>query len=126
MDTDETGRRGEQAAARYYLRHGYTLLAHNFRQRVGEIDLILRDPEGVIVFCEVKLPHIAVPADSVTRAKRRRLIRTAVLYLQQTEQSDAFARFDVAEVTPLDSGRWMVHIIKSAFDASDDKRRTDL
>ena len=130
MDTDETGRRGEQAAARYYLRHGYTLLAHNFRQRVGEIDLILRDPEGVIVFCEVKTrtdpDSLCRPADSVTRAKRRRLIRTAVLYLQQTEQSDAFARFDVAEVTPLDSGRWMVHIIKSAFDTSDDKRRTDL
>lgn len=26
-------------------------------------------------------------------------------------------RFDVAEVTPLDSGRWMVHIIKGAFTA---------
>jgi putative endonuclease len=38
-------------------------------------------------------------------------------YLQQTGQSDAPARFDVAEVTPLDSGRWMVHIIKGAFTA---------
>ena len=49
--------------------------------------------------------------------QQRRLIRAAKQYLQQTGQSDAPARFDVAEVTPLDSGRWMVHIIKGAFTA---------
>ena len=39
-----------------------------------------------------------------------------VLYEQQsTRQSDEPVRFDVAEVVPLDSGRWMVHIIKGAF-----------
>lgn len=122
MDRAETGRRGEQAAARYYIGRGCTLLARNYRIREGEIDLILRDPAGVIVFCEVKTrtdrDALCRPAASVTVAKRRRIIRTARQYLQQTGQQEAFARFDVAEVNPLDSGRWMVHIIKGAFDAS--------
>ena len=60
---------------------------------------------------------LAAPAAAVTPAKQRRLIRTAEYYLQHTGQSDEPVRFDVAEVTPLDSGRWMVHIIKGAFTA---------
>ncbi len=122
MDRAETGRRGEQAAARYYIRRGCALLAHNYRIREGEIDLILQEPDGTVVFCEVKTrtdPHaVCRPAASVTMAKRRRIIRTAQWYLQQTGRQEDYARFDVAEVIPLDSGRWMVHIIKGAFDAS--------
>ena len=41
MDRAETGRRGEHAAALYYIRRGCTLLEHNYRIREGEIDLIL-------------------------------------------------------------------------------------
>ena len=119
MDTAETGRQGERAAARYYLRQGCTLLAHNYRIREGEIDLIFRDRAGVVIFCEVKTrtnpDAVCRPGASVTRAKRRRLIYTARWYLQESGLTDACARFDVAEVAPLDSGRWMVHIINSAF-----------
>ena len=117
MDAAETGRKGEAVAARYYQQRGCLLLAHDYRTRMGEIDLILREPDGTIVLCEVKTRSpdpLASPASAVTPAKQRRLIRAAEQYLQQTGQSDAPARFDVAEVTPLDSGRWMVHIIKGA------------
>lgn len=122
MDRAETGRRGEQAAARLYLRRGFTLLEHNYHTRYGELDLVLRDEEGTLVLCEVKTrsPRSqSSPAEAVDRAKRRRLILAAELYLQRTGQSDAPVRFDIAEVTPLDSGRWMVHIIKGAFSADD-------
>ena len=90
MDRAETGRRGEAAAARFYEKQGAALITHNYHTRMGEIDLILREPDGTLVFCEVK-----------TRAK--------------DSLSDEPVRFDVAEVVPLDSGRWMVHIIKGAF-----------
>ena len=55
------------------------------------------------------------PAAAVNAAKQRRIIASAAWYLQSTHQSDDSVRFDVAEVVPLDSGRWMVHIIKGAF-----------
>ena len=120
MDRAETGRTGEAVTARYYQKQGCELVAHNYRTRMGEIDLILREPDGTLVLCEVKTRSpdpLAAPAAAVTLAKQRRLIRTAEYYLQHTGQSDEPVRFDVAEVTPLDSGRWMVHIIKGAFTA---------
>ena len=110
MDRAGTGRRGEAAAARFYEKQGAALITHNYHTRMGEIDLILREPDGTLVFCEVKTRAAAVNA-----AKQRRIIASAAWYLQSTHQSDDPVRFDVAEVVPLDSGRWMVHIIKGAF-----------
>ena len=122
MDRVETGRRGEGAAARLYSQRGCTVLARNYHTRYGELDLILRDQQEGLIFCEVKTRAAGTPyapAEAVDAAKRRRLILAAELYLQRTGQSDEPVRFDIAEVTPLDSGRWMVHIIKGAFSADD-------
>lgn len=118
MNRAETGKKGEAAAAQLYLRQGCELLAHNLRTRMGELDLVLREPDGTIVICEVKTRSpgaLTTPAEAVDAAKQKRLIRAAQAYLQQTGLSDAAIRFDVAEVKPLDSGRWMVHIIRGAF-----------
>lgn len=114
----ETGRRGERAAALWYLQRGYRLLAHNYRTRMGELDLVLQSPERVVVICEVKTRRAGAAvsgAEAVDAAKRRRLTLAARHYLQHTGLGDALVRFDVAEVTPLDSSRTMVHIIKDAF-----------
>ena len=110
MNRAETGQRGEAAAAKFYLNQGCRLLAHNFRTRMGELDLVVQEPDGTVVICEVK-----TPAEAVDVHKQRRLIRAAQAYLQQKELSDFPVRFDVAEVNPLDSGRWMIHIIRGAF-----------
>ena len=118
MNRAETGRRGEAAAARWYQKQGAQLLAHNYHTRMGELDLVLREPDGTIVICEVKTRSQGMlqrPAAAVDPAKQHRLICAAQGYLQQTGQSEEPVRFDVAEVVPLDSGRWMVHIIKGAF-----------
>ena len=118
MDAKAFGQKGEAAAARYYLDRGCRLLAHNYRTRMGELDLVLREPDGTIVICEVKTRSQGMlqrPAAAVDPAKQHRLICAAQGYLQQTGQSEEPVRFDVAEVVPLDSGRWMVHIIKGAF-----------
>ncbi len=118
MDRAETGRKGEAVAARYYQKNGCTILCHNYHTRMGELDLVLMEPDGTIVICEVKTRSpdpIATPASAVGPYKQRRLIRAAQAYLQQYQLSDEPIRFDVAEVIPLDSSRWMVHIIRGAF-----------
>ena len=51
MGRAETGQRGEAAAARFYQKQGAELLGHNYHTRMGEIDLILREPDGTLVFC---------------------------------------------------------------------------
>ena len=108
----------QAAAARFYEKQGAALITHNYHTRMGEIDLILREPDGTLVFCEVKTrakDSLDTPAAAVNAAKQRRIIASAAWYLQSTHQSDEPVRFDVAEVVPLDSGCWMVHIIKGAF-----------
>ncbi|MFR8716730.1 MAG: YraN family protein [Faecalibacterium prausnitzii] len=66
MDRAGTGRRGEAAAARFYEKQGAAFITHNYHTRMGEIDLILREPDGTLVFCEVK-----------TRSQRTLWIRPA-------------------------------------------------
>jgi putative endonuclease len=114
----QTGQWGERMAARRYLQMGYTLLAHNYRTRMGELDLVLCSPQQTLVICEVKTRRknaMVSPAQAVDAAKQRRLIAAAKQYLQHTKQTEMLVRFDVAEVIPLDSGRAMVHIIENAF-----------
>ena len=104
------------AAAKYYIRQGYLLLNHNYRTRMGELDLILYKAD-TIVFAEVKTrtsAQRAIPAEAVDYYKQQRLIAAAGQYLQQSPYADANIRFDVVEVLPAGSG-WRVHCIRDAF-----------
>ena len=74
---------GEDAAADWYVAHGYEIVARNWRCRAGEIDLICRRSR-VLVICEVKTrttEQFGAPFEAVTPAKRRRLRQLATLYL---------------------------------------------
>ena len=53
MNRADLGHMGEAVAAKYYIRQGYLLLNHNYRTRMGELDLILYKAD-TIVFAEVK------------------------------------------------------------------------
>ena len=106
------GRLGEDAAASWYLEHGYEIVARNWRCRAGEIDLICRRSR-VLVICEVKTrttEQFGAPFEAVTPAKRRRLRRLATLYLLEAGSGHALVRFDVAAVR---DGR--VEVVENAF-----------
>lgn len=114
----ELGQKGEAIAAKYYKQRGCLLLAHNYRTRMGELDLVLyRD--GTVIFAEVKTRagrRLDTPAAAVDAAKQQRLIRAAQCYLQNSPYADCPARFDVVEVLPDPQGRgWRVHCIPGAF-----------
>ena len=49
----DVGHTGEAVAAKYYQQRGWLLLNHNYRTRLGELDLILYK-ENTLVFAEVK------------------------------------------------------------------------
>ena len=90
---------GEAEVANYLRRRGYTLLAHGFHCRFGEIDLIARK-DGVLCFVEVKTRtnlSCGLPREYVTPQKQQRLRKTAAWYLM-VKDLDCPARFDVAEV----------------------------
>jgi putative endonuclease len=96
------GRRGEDLAAEWYLRRGYTVVGRNWRCPSGELDLIVRRGR-MLVFCEVKARRsdaFAPPALAVGPAKQQRLRRLAAAWLTDHRAGrDLDVRFDVAAVT---------------------------
>lgn len=113
MKAGDTGRLGEDAAAWYLERQGYTLLARNFRCRLGEIDIVAREG-GVLVFAEVKTrknSYYAAAGEYVNRSKQQKLVLAAKYWLMQHPE-DVQVRFDVLEVYT-DSNT--INLIRDAF-----------
>lgn len=102
--TDErqrTGAQGEDLAARYLEQRGWTVLARNWRCAEGEIDLILRDPDGVTVVCEVKARRgrgFGDPLQAITWAKARRLRRLASAWARAQGEPVAALRVDAVGI----------------------------
>ena len=93
------GPMGERYTAGYLEKAGYTILAHNYRSRYGEIDLIACDSNHLL-FVEVKTrtEHAMVEGrQAVDRRKQTRILRTALQYLSEHPDTRQ-PRFDVAEV----------------------------
>ncbi len=81
---DEVGRYGERLAARRLGEAGMTVLQTNWRCRAGEIDIVARDGDCLVV-CEVKTrrsTRAGSPVEAVTPAKVARLRRLAGEWLQ--------------------------------------------
>ena len=80
---DALGKSGEQAAAEYLTSHGLRILDRNWRSADGEIDIVAAERQ-VLVVCEVKSRtsvRYGSPLEAVGRAKRARLRRLAVQWL---------------------------------------------
>lgn len=99
---DELGRRGEELAAQYLTERGLTVLSRNWRCAEGELDIVATDGARTVVFCEVKTRRdigFGTPVEAVTRAKRRRIRRLAVLWMAALRPGGWPAlRFDVIGV----------------------------
>jgi len=110
----------EREAESFLQARGLKTVTRNFRCRMGEIDLIMRDRE-CLVFAEVRFrknKNFGSGAESVTRAKQRRIIRAARHYLQQRGHCALQAcRFDVLSLSE-SGGRLIVCWIQDAFISS--------
>jgi putative endonuclease len=116
-----TGVQAEDRALAYLQRQGLELVERNYRvargpsRRGGEIDLILRDADGTLVFVEVRARNSAAQggaAASVTHAKQRRLVYAAQTYLLNWRTLPP-CRFDVVAVDGEE-----IDWIPAAFDAT--------
>jgi putative endonuclease len=90
MDKIELGAFGEEVAAYRLQEKGYKILERNWRSRTGEVDLIVTH-RGCIVFVEVKTrtsDKFGTPEESITKNKRKRIIRASLEYLHQMDIVD--------------------------------------
>ena len=100
--TYQTGVAGEEAAADWLAENrGMLLLESRYRNKAGEIDLIMKDRE-TIVFVEVKTRlHAAAGTGlaAVDMRKQKRIARAATIYLSEKGWMKRYIRFDVVEVS---------------------------
>ena len=94
------GDRGERAAARFLRKLGYKIVARQYRNRFGEIDIIARDGQQ-IVFVEVKTrssTNAGEPFEAVNRRKQQKLTNLALAWMKKKRRMDCSARFDVVSI----------------------------
>ena len=100
MTSVSTGKRAEALAEKYLKSRGLVLECRNFRAKTGEIDLIMSQGD-LLIFIEVRYrinPNFGSGADSVSYQKRRKIARTAELYLQKSGLRWKRYRFDVVSI----------------------------
>lgn len=94
------GEYGERLAERHLTAAGLVVLARNWRCREGEIDLVLRDGD-VLVVCEVKTRSSVergTPHEAVGAAKLDRLLRLAMCWQAERGLSVPDVRVDLVAV----------------------------
>jgi putative endonuclease len=104
------GRYGERVAARNLTDLGMIVLDRNWRCGAGEIDLVLRDGD-VLVVCEVKTRSSDVcgtPHEAVDAAKLDRLKRLGVLWAEDHGVRPGEMRIDLVAVHPRRRGSALV------------------
>ncbi len=110
------GARAEDLALQYLENHGLTLVTRNYHCRTGELDLIMREGD-LLVFVEVRSRRSAQygsPAESVTRAKQKKLLSAAASYLQR-QGLDLPCRFDVVAILLWPGSDPHIEWIRDAF-----------
>jgi putative endonuclease len=116
--TKAEGDAAEDRALAHLQDRGLRLLARNYRtpgRGGGEIDLVMREPDGTVVFVEVRKRAgraYGGAAASVSASKQRRIVFAARHYLMRLRQMPP-CRFDVVGIE--EGGlQWL----RGAFDAA--------
>lgn len=120
MASTAVGQQAEDAALALLRTQGMRLVMRNFRtpgRGGGEIDLIMREPDGTLVFVEVRQRRSGGhggAAASIGAVKRRRIVFAARHFLARM-QSIPRCRFDAVLIDGDGLPQWL----RAAFDAGE-------
>lgn len=121
MNRARLGRAGERRAARHLRRSGLRILARNWSCPAGELDILARDADQLVVV-EVRTSRRGFaggPAWTVGPHKRRRLARLAQYWLRAAKWQPAGVRFDVVAIRHLGLWRWDIDWRRNAFEVDE-------
>lgn len=122
VSTKRRGDAAEDAALEHLQRQGLRLVRRNFKtpgRGGGEVDLIMREPDGTLVFVEVRQRSSAShggAGGSVTPLKQRRIVLAARHFLMRLGSEPA-CRFDVVLIQGGPDDRISPEWLRGAFDA---------
>ena len=119
MNNQSLGRLGEDYTCEYLQTKGYKILERNFRNKLGEIDLIAQDGK-TICFIEIKTrrsQRYGAPFEAVHSTKQLRMVRLALSYLKYRFRTiEVLSRFDVVSINFDSAQQPLIKHIVSAFD----------
>ncbi|THD02159.1 YraN family protein [Panacagrimonas perspica] len=112
------GASAEDLALRFLEARGLKLIDRNVRARGGELDLVMRDADALVII-EVRKrsnANFGTAAETVDARKQAKVVVAArALLAQRPDLARLPARFDVVALDASDRIEW----IQAAFDASD-------
>lgn len=100
MNNKERGMLGEKVAVNYLKKNNYNILEKNYKNKLGEIDIIA-EKDDIIIFIEVKARtsnKFGFPYEAVDNRKRKKIINTALAYIKFKMLKEIQFRFDIIEV----------------------------
>ena len=96
-DKKQTGNYGEDLATQYLKKHGYKILERNYKNKLGEIDILARQKSAIVVV-EVKTKsgsEFGSGFEMVNYFKQRKLVLLAkslqTIYPRQTIRIDVIS-----------------------------------
>jgi putative endonuclease len=100
MNRQEIGKLGEKLAQKFLKKRGYHIYETNFHCRVGEIDIVAKKRD-YLVFVEVRTKsnlNFGPPEESITEGKKKRLVSSALHYINTHHDLPSLWRIDVVAV----------------------------
>ncbi|AZQ43032.1 YraN family protein [Nonlabens ponticola] len=111
-DHNKLGNEGEELAYLHLLKTGYEILTRNYVFQKGEIDIIARK-ENTIIIVEVKTrstPDFGDPQDFLKPGQIKRLVATAHHFVEELEENDLDVRFDIVAIIKNKAGTRIEHL----------------
>lgn len=118
------GRSSENKAIGYLKCRGYKILETNYKNKLGEIDIIARH-DSRLCFIEVKSRaslDFGLPKEAVDSRKQYKISRAALAYLKEKKLLDEGCRFDVLSILDNGEGNGQFELIQGAFDLAENYR----
>lgn len=115
MDNIEKGKIGEKIARDYLIDKGYKILEINYKNKLGEIDIIALDMD-ILTFIEVKSRtsiHYGYPYEAVNFKKQKKIMNVSMIYIKHKKIRNMQLRYDIIEVYLREKDK--INHIKDAF-----------
>ena len=107
MNRQEVGKLGEKLARKFLKKRGYHIRETNFRCHGGEIDIIAQQKDH-LVFIVVRTKSnldFGTPEESITQAKKEKLVALALTYINSHQNMPLLWRIDVVAIEVDDKGK---------------------
>lgn len=118
-DAPDLGEAWELRAAEFLSRQGISVITRRYRCRLGELDIVARDGEQLLIVEVRARARSASAIETIGPRKRHRIVNATRHFLMRNRDWHLRPiRFDVIAIDEIDTEEPKLRWIRNAFDAS--------